>query len=380
MVKILFLVSALNAGDMSHMQSLENNFPEHQIEVIDTSQEDALAKYNSNIPADNEKYITIAIGPSGKAMLQNLADDLNNYRVLSTHQYTKDIGGIITAGKINHLAVPEATLNFVAREAIRGINSSMLFAVPTKNPDLDELTASYEVWNIADKPSLEEKYIIVTLPGDAPIAVIEKPGDVSLSDGSKVRLFNEESALELFNFVKSLWQEKGRGHRVLIQNSPRTGKYAENGSVVGEHRGNRDHISNKFVDWLCDNDISFEFFDFTFNQKSDEKSYNPLLYIATQGRDNYYITPGESVSMMGQIPLYIDPLKHIVFKPSSMNEAHEAVCKKASERGYFSTIDEFGVVSPENPRMRETDDASELAQDIARKFEEFSEQEQARSR
>ena len=77
------------------------------------------------------------------------------------------------------------------------------------------------------------------------------------------------------------------------------------------------------------------------------------------------IVPGESVSMLGQVPLYADASQIIVFKPSSMNDSHDTIFKQSFELGYLSYFDKDGkVISPSIVRKREKDDAFNVVEAI----------------
>ena len=246
----------------------------------------------------------------------------------------------------------------------------MLFAVPNKNPSLAELKISYDNWDILNKPSPDGKYIIVTLPGDAP------------DPDGKILQFSSSSSKKLFNDVKKLWQEKGQKHIILLQNSPRTGRFDINGQIICSHEYNYlespsvaiDNVSKEFINWLKEEpNLNYRFFNFSIEINGDKRktisSYYPLLYLAQKGKNNYFITPGESISMLSQTPSYISPNKNIVFLPDSMNESHESVFSLAEKRKYLSYFSNNGMIIEANSNnLRTENDAAILANDIKYMF------------
>lgn len=359
MIKILFLVSSLNTGDLNQKDAILSALSSIEpIAInIDASNTDAKNIFLTQTPK-NEKYITVAVGDHGQNLLiklKNNIDKENNYIVLSTHQYTDKIGELSQDKTINHIALPEATLNAISKHSIEGINQSLLFAVPTKNSTLMELERSYNSWNDENKPKLDNDYIIVMLPGD----IIAPNGSVSL--------FSEASANKLFNNIQKLWLDNGKKHKIIVQNSPRTGKYDIAGNIIGAHKYENkkiDHISNAFIEWLNQAKIPYSFFNFTFKDGKPNSVYDQLLYLATQN-GNYFITPAGSISMMSQIPFYIPGNRNIIFKPDSMNQAHVDIFNLGVNRNYFSYFLENGdIVSPSSSNLRTDDDARKLANDI----------------
>jgi hypothetical protein len=359
MIKILFLVSSLNIGDLNQKDAILSALSSIEpIEItIDASAPNAKNIFLTQAPK-NEKYITVAVGDHGQNLLIELKNDIdkrNNYVVLSTHQYTDKIKELSQDKTINHIALPEVTLNSISKNSIEGINQSLLFAVPTKNPTLIELEHSYNNWRDENKPKIDNNYIIVMLPGD----IIAPNGSVSL--------FSEASANKLFNNIEKLWLDNGKKHKIIVQNSPRTGKYDIRGNIIGAHQYENkkvDHISTEFIKWLDQARIPYSFFNFTFKDGKPNSVYNQLLYLATID-GNYFITPAGSISMMSQIPFYIPGNRNIIFKPDSMNQAHADIFSLGLNRQYFSYFLENGdIVSPSSPKLRTDDDAKKLANDI----------------
>lgn len=380
MLKILVLVSSLNIGDLSHKDALLSNITSpHSETIIDASSTNAEQQYLDFIRAvpEDEKFVTLAIGMHGQDLLYSLGHELhkkNNYVVLGIHQYTDKVGELAKNNIIDHIALPESSLSYRAKLSIENINQSLLFAVPTINPSVSELESSFSSWNHPDKPDLAKKYIIVTLPGDAPISNERKSDDVVAEDsGQVIRRFSIDSAMELFIDIKQLWEDNGREHIIILQNGPRTGKYDETGVVVCPHQWSEDpmsdfsvdYISKSFVENLEGAEIPYKFFNFTFKDGKPLSVYKPLLYAAISNENNYFITPGESVSALGQIPYYIPGNRNIVFIADSMNEDSMSVFRSACEREYLSYFSkDNNVTLTGRSTLRTDNDAKKFANDI----------------
>jgi hypothetical protein len=269
----------------------------------------------------------------------------NIYLAFGIHQM---MGGMNEL-PITHLIIPEAALS-VAPAKPNAPHVTPIFGVPTDNPTLQELELAYKNWNISDKPALDHKWIIVMLPGDAPD-----------TDG-KMAYFTPESATDLFLRMQELWARLGKVHGVLIHNGPRTGKYdLRTGSVKCTYRGDIDDVSKHFLELMKQSKIKHHFYPFEFLPSGTsivgKSVYNPLLYLATQGKNNYFLIPGESVSFLTQVPLYVRPERGIVFFPSSINPVHHAVFEKAFEKGYLSYFSQNGaVIQPSKPQQRHDTD------------------------
>lgn len=376
MLKILIFIKSLeNTGDISHTDAIYNAFcSKNMIEKPERVDFDAksenivqeLTEYLSSINTqDIQQVICFAIGESGLNALNKLPDLRANSSklmiVASIHQYFDVIKNL--QKKLDFLAIPECVLDQDNLEIVQGItNYKLTLGVPTKNPSLDELKSAYDAWAISDKPNTSELLIIVMLPGDAPT-----------KDGS-VKLFTKESALELFNHTYKLWLEKGSKHKILLQNSPRTGKFDDQGKVVCNHEYLKDtdptkaidDVSIYFLDLLNQHQVPFGFYNFAFEISQDNRRtscsvYNQLLFLAQANCDNLYVIPGESVSMLSQIPLYLNPNQIVMFKPSSMNEQNAAVLISILNRGHALCFDEEGqlIQYKDLVKMR-VDDASNI--------------------
>lgn len=373
--KIIFLLGALHTGDNSHADAISRFLIDSRGKIdivkidVDQPPEDYALKFQEETKNDpaGKKNIIYALGMKGSSSLRHLSSkgllgQEKNYVVLGLHQLTEDFK--VLAASVDHIVVPETTIKSRADSLIisRFPNRTLNFAVPTMNLSLDELSNSYDRWDSQDKPDLNDKYIIVMLPGDA----IDPKGNM--------RYFTEDSSQELFNDLNMLWERNGRQHKIIIQNGPRTGKYnSETGEIINSHEYNAgsesvvDHISQGFIDKLENSCMEYKFFNFVTEINGDERKsssvYNQLLYLAYN--DNYFIMPGESISMLGQVPLYVRSDKLIVFKSSSLNESHEAVFNLAVERNYVSYFSSEGeVVMPEEIKKRDKDDLSKTIQDI----------------
>ncbi len=392
--EIIFLCSLANTGDMKHADAVFDALPSHetvqryQIDANETCEntadkmEELFQKYASS--ANDSPYIIYAVGDKGRDCLRILNDRHlispdKAYVVAGTHQYSPDYELIyITEADgrqqtlIRHMCLPGA-MPEDTKERIKAAytNHTFTFAVPTKNPSIEELEQSYHVWDSASKPRIEDDYIIVTLPGDAPDST------------NKQRLFTKQSAQQLVDFILCFRTERGNRHTIIVQNSPRTGKFDEAGNIMCPHeyeKGHRtandvtDAVSLFFIDRLRQNGIEPHFYNFAFEKDGAAKKvisvYNPLLYVAqTPGRNNYYILPGESVSMLGQIPLYMTGDRIIVFKPDSMNDQHDLIFQMIQRHQYLSVFNEHGnVVQAEPGHKRLHDDARDVATAISDGF------------
>lgn len=373
--KILLLYSSINLGDVAHVNaihsSLENRIgplDRHDIE-INCDDETLLSNFtNVANQLGEEPYVIFAVGEKGSSALNTLANQHsvsfdNAYVALGIHQYYD----IISKLNLDYISIPSSVLN--SEDKLKTIDSikkhSLTFAVPAANPSIDSLKASYENWDITNKPTLDAKYIVVMLPGDAP-------------ESGKMRYFTEDSADELFNDLYLLWQNNPE-FMVIVENGPRTGKHDPiTGQVKSTHEyklGEEDpsvaidDISKHFVEQLKQKEIPFQFFNFAFeiseNGKSSNSVFNQLLYLAQSKAENFFIIPGESVSMLGQIPLYIFSNKAIVFKPSSMNPDHEAIFQEALHQNFVSYFDAEGnIIYPKENSKRQLDDANQVASDL----------------
>lgn len=377
-IKIIVLVSAVNTGDLGQvdaiLHALSNEVQNIQEFRIDANKnlEEALNDYTEIIKQfyNDPYHMTLVVGEKGMELLKYLSEKdaltpEKNYICLGIHRYSDNICSL----PIDHVILPEATLDtFTKREIIQTIpNSSLTFAVPCKRPSIKELKNTFDHWETSNKPSLNNPYIIVMLPGDAP--------DMQ----EKMRYFTKQSAYELFQDIFQLWEKKGRKHKILVQNSPRTGKYnPENGSIICNHehqKGNNyqetvDEVSHYFTELLEKSKVEYSFFNFSFEIDGSIKKaisvYEPLLYLAQiPNQDNIYIVPGESVSMISQVTLYLPAEKIIVFMPDSMDASHEAILNLAIKRGNISYFSKSGdVVTPLISTQRTRDDAEQIAQDI----------------
>ncbi len=364
--KIVFLVSQINIGDMATSNSifltLSKEINIEQRHDLDANQDFGLiAKKYSAI---TNKDIVFAVGEKAMALLhylnQNkLLDSQKSYIAASIHQYDDNIKNL----PLDYIALPEIVLDSLAKKTlINSIKSSTLtFTVPTSNPSIDELKIAYDNWNIIDKPKIDNDYIIVMLPGDAP------------DSNNKIQYFTKQSAKLLFDNLEDLWQRSGARHKIILHNGPRTGRYDENsGELSNDHESDKlDKISEYFVNLLESSKMESKFFNFYFENGKPISVFNQLLYLAQlKNQDNYFILPGESVSMLGQIPLYVNADKAIVFKSSSMNQAHELVFDSAINHhylSYFATQGEVAVPIP--PVKREHDDVWDIVHDVVEGYE-----------
>lgn len=377
MIKILLLVSSIHTGDINQADTIIKALSaESKIERlnIDANQtlENAKVEYLSKLKTipENETYITLAIGEKAMNLFKYLSDShsINNkrsYNCLIIHQYFN----IFPELKLDHIIIPKATIDNPSKKKVIYTfpKYTLTFASLAKKLSKEELELTYNNWNDSNKPSLNEQYIIIMMPGDAP------------DSSNKMHYFTKESAKELFNNVYKLWVDQGKKHKIIIQNGPRTGKHSpETGEIVGSHEYNLgqdpsiaiDDVSKYFTQLF--QEMDYAFFNFAIeidgNNRKVISYYNPLLYLATQN-DSIFIIPGASISSIGQMPLYLPSNRIILFKPSSMNKSHEEIFKMAFKYNYLSYFSSNGeVITPKIISKHSNDDASLAAKDILTEF------------
>lgn len=375
LIKILVLCSALNMGDVGNFESIltamANNHLKVEKYVIDVSKspEDIAKNYKEiTTKMEGNKFITLGVGERGMEALAHLnnskmLDPNNSYIALGIHQYFDTISSL----PLNYVAIPEATLDNSQKKATvdRIPFKTLTFAVPTNNPTPEMLKKSYDSWEVDDKPALGGKYIIVMLPGDAP------------DQSNKMHYYSTDSNKILFNNLYKLWKKVGQDYKIIVQNGPRTGKHDPvTGKVACAHEYKKgddpkaaiDKISQQFVENLHKAGMNYTLYNFAFELDGDAKKslsvFNPLLYVA-QNSDSYFILPGESVSMIGQVSLYINSDRIVAFEPDSMNPTHKAILNLAEKRSYLSSFKKDGsVVFAEKSIKKESDDAVDVAKDL----------------
>lgn len=380
MLKVLILVSSLHTGDMSQVEEISRAFSKNNImihkETIDAkepfiSAADKYYKLTQQIPK-NEKYITLAVGEEPMKLLKLLSQNKmintkRSYTCLFIHQYFSNIKHL----QLDQLIIPQITINTKEEmEVVKKIpNVTYIFAPLSNNPSVEELKNSYDNWNDSNKPSLDGKYIIVMMPGDAP------------DSKNKIHFFTKESANKLFLDIAKLWQKLGRNHQIIIQNGPRTGKFdPTTGEIACKHEylANQnpelaiDEVSKYFINLFKDQGINYSFFNFAVKVDGENRKtisyFNPLLYLAQQN-NNIFVIPGGSVSMMGQIPLYLNSDRIILFKPSSMNEDHEAIFHLAFSNNYLSYFAEDGlIISPAKIEKRKNEDSAQVIKNLLNNY------------
>ena len=380
-IKLILLYSTLNTGEGAHIQQIANSLnqylkPCHTITIdANSSAFDIQKRYETEVkdlPSPSEqKIIILSAGEKGGSALETLVkspwfDSKQTYIYWGTHQFTPQI----TKHKsynVDHLMIPSSAIKNEEQKTLleKAPFHSFTFAVPSQTLSLTDLKTSYETWRLKNKPSLKSKYLIVLLPGDAP------------DEEGALKYFTKESAEELFEKVYHLWKKLGSKQTLLIENSPRTGKYnPTNGQIDCTHEYKKgesasiaiDKVSLHFLSLLDKRKIPYRFFNFAIEQEGIKKTvlsdFNPLLFVAKK-TDSYFILPGESVTLLGQIPLYLNPKKIIIFQPSSMNSSHHSVYQEGLRRGYYSFFNQEGsFTSPAHPKQRRKDDSQQVAWDI----------------
>jgi hypothetical protein len=387
--KVLVLVSLANTGEANQAKALLSALADktniETIRNIDVNSNNFKEEYAelSGILKSEGPYLTLVIGEVAINRAPQL-DIENTYILLGSHQYVNKIKEL----PFDHLTLPEAakvTAEHALSELMRRRNDALYTFTPnTLNitlPD-SELQELYYNWNDDKKPALNGKYIIVTLPGDAP-----NPLMLDENGNPKQIPFTISSATKLFKYVQNLHHELGGEHDIIVQNSPRTGKYNEDGTrIVCTHKYNKgetpmlDRVSKHFIDLLQGAGLSYRFYNFAIevedmgNGKAKETTishYNQLIYIAKQSAENRFILPGESSSMYTDIPYYLKPEQIIVYKPNSMNKTHTVSFDLAFKKGYLTYFDEEGRVQPPatlNKKVK-NDDAELVAANVIQDFE-----------
>jgi hypothetical protein len=298
--------------------------------------------------------------------------------VISVHQYFDYLDSVKQFTDL--LILPKASADYFLKEKIKSSFAKVYFGegVPTKNPSKSYLKVSYDGWELKDKYPINKPYIVIMLPGDAP-------------DGQdKQKLFTIDSAKELFESVKALWENNGKKHGILVQNGPRTGKYDIDGKTVvcsheykagsGLEDNAIDGISRYFISLLKDESIPYGFFNFAFEVQDGGKRvkhsvYDQLLFLSYSHPESYYVVPGESVTMLSQIPLYTHPDRVIVFKSSSMNRQHESIFDEFFNQGLFSYFLNKKIEQPKkfSADVSHLDTANQVSEKILDLFKEGDE-------
>jgi hypothetical protein len=289
-------------------------------------------------------------------------------KAASVHQYFPEIKTLSETKMLDYIAIPEATIKNEEKDLVISSikNKTLTVGVPSKNPSISALEKKYNEWKTIDKPAIDKNYIIVMLPGDAP------------DETGKIINFNEDSCRQLAQFVIRLLESKD--YEIIVENGPRTGKYKVNPPqnahihIKGEDPKNSvDEISKIFLNELKARGVEPLFYNFTFEVdpeatkavKIPNSVYDQLIYVAHKNPNNIFILPGESVSALSQIPLYLNPENIIVFKPSSMNSQHEAIFHFIFDKGYLSYFDALGnIVHPESKARMTFDIKDEVVNGI----------------
>lgn len=373
--KIIVLVGFLNVGNISHVDSLlkelRNYLPisvtELRLDV--TGDDEQLQTQFKSATAKSKKDLILVIGENSVAKYKQLVDSTNfsadnSYVYAGLSQFCPEISDV----PIDHVAIPRTSLSESELATIKSQAPylSLTFAVPNNNPTIDELKIFYNQWRKDHDLKLDGNYIFVLLPGDAPVSQNE------------MRYFSKDSATELAKKVKKLWQDLGRKHTVIVHNSPRTGKHdPANGKVVCTHQVDgkydetqaNDEVSKEFMQQMQALKVPTKFYRFVFQSVNGKQkaisSLNAFYYLLSQNSKNILILPGESVSMMGQAPLYGSAEQIIVFKPSSMNDNHTKLMNLGFQLGYFSKFEISGSINKTaNETQKFTSDAEQVAKQI----------------
>lgn len=271
---------------------------------------------------------------------------------------------------IDYLLLPSFVQNKPEIKALkRKVDKiSTIFGVATKVPNQYERKQKYTKWNsvgcgFGQKPSLDKKYIIISLPGD-------------IEEGDKrINRFTKESADKLFDSVFELWKKTGAEVELLIQNSPRTGRFDENNEVSCSHEfkaGNlppMDHITEHFIKKVSMNRVPYRLFNFGFEIQEGRRkkpcSVSEALLHVAENTDSYYIIPGDSLSYISQLTQILKPERILVFQSSSMNEYNHELLSSALGKGYLSVLKENGeIAKPEKFVQRSNDSLTKIVENI----------------
>ncbi len=386
--KLILLYSLTQAGDASHIKALEKQLSldlkfEKIVTINADEQKDKLLKEFEKIsksekdPTKNEiHHLFLTVGEKGGEALEifannNLIND-KSYVYWGTHQFIGKIKNYKNL-KLDHLQIPASAIDSSEKEEIINNipNVSKTLTVPNSNPSLQELKESFAKWEKHPLVSVDKKYITVLLPGDAP------------DPSNKMQYFTKESALKLFQHLHKIWLNDSTKRTVILQNGPRTGKYDPvTGKVVcsheyktGEPEENAiDKISSYFSSLRVQEKIPYFFKNFSFElntgQRIKHSDFEPILYL-TYKTKSIFIFPGESISLIGQLPLYLDPENVIAFYSSSMNQEHKLALEEAFKRGYLSKFAEAGnIISPKQPHKLEFDDTAHVASAIYKGYKQ----------
>ena len=336
---VAVLVAKDKGGDKKHAQAIARS-----LNIIDTKYIDP--NKNSLNPFLTGNIIISVGSPALKFLKNNLTNLSNSCVYWGAHQLMDSDKVILTeiAPFIDVIALPagiiEGNNNFFRNfENIKLINT---IAVPTIKLTNKELSEAYNsLHSQYKKINLNKKYILVSLPGDAP------------DFNSNWKKFNKESTENLFALIQYLWNQNNYD-AVLIENGPRTGKLLGFDHTYKTNiYDSIDHISKYFLSMLSKNNIPYQFYPFAFNVDSDGNrvasvsAHKALIYVMIK-TNSTFIIPGESTSQIGEIPRYIKPPLAVVFSPSSQNDAHKFSMKKSYDLGLLCIWDGIKVVCPNN--------------------------------
>lgn len=360
---IIALFSSKHTGDSSHYEALKQALDLKEKNLIFTKLEKSSEIDSVMQGCKAEETILLAIGEKGLGELFKLPIAANSNMMvgLSIHQYFDSIETLTQNKLLHFISIPEATEDKAS--VIKSMLHHYTLGVPAKNLTVAELEKKFEAWNIEPKPSIDQPSIIVMLPGDAPDSTGE------------IRNFDAASATKLLENLTVLYESLGKNYNVIIENGPRTGKHTFDSPdkahtyIKGEDKERAvDEISKQFIAGLESKNINYTFFNFAFeideatNSKTSNSVYDQMLYLSASNEKNIFILPGESISMLSQIPFYLKPEQIIVYKPSSMNEEHNAIFDVIFSRGHLRYFgDDRTVIEPKIFDQLFTDDATNVA-------------------
>jgi hypothetical protein len=377
MMKILILASSLNVGDIANYQAtLEalklQGVDVHNVEVVDAKTQGPELQASFDKAYDSENTLIIATGENGLKALEAVqakisARKSSTYVYASVHQYFDTLPKIHV---INNLAIPRAMLDVEkVAEALKHIPiKTPTISVPVEMKKDEELKAVYEDWAEKGDYPLSGKYIIATIPGDAP------------DYENKFHLFNKESATTFAETIRDL-HARHPEHKIILIGSVRTGKMdpSDPRKVAFDHifaagaEQTNDPITAHIAALLTKSNTPYTLYPANFTRNSDKSltlasPFWQFVALAnlTENR-SFYIVPGESVSQMAQAALMIDAPQTMAFIPSSANPQHLAVLGTLMSENYF----QGGIVGPGKITSTKPDvytdikDANTVAKSIA---------------
>jgi hypothetical protein len=378
-MKIIILASLINVGDVSNYSETIKalsapNVDISHIEIVDANEspstiQTAFARANSN----DENKLIITVGEKGLNALRAVQTNINpakSYVYASVHQYFTILKDITV---IDNLAIPQAMLaESDVTEGIKHIpHITPTISVPVEVKSAEELQAIYDGWAEKGQYPLDGKYIIATIPGDAP------------DYKNNFKLFDKRSAQSFVAKLNELRSGDYRDAKIILLGSVRTGQRdpSDPKKVRYNHtyqKGSKpviDPITKYIEDLLKTSRIRYTLYPANFEIDQGTASlvsYNwQGMALAALAGHSIYLVPCESISQMAQAALLLPPEKIATFVPSSANIQHQNVLATFSGAGcfnahpHFTTIPTIAAATNRTPINNEIVDAITVAKSIA---------------